>query len=126
MGLHGSIARPGNADLGFLIGVHVGEKEMSEGTTVTTVSLSEIAPGATNPRKTIHQKPYEELRDNIRELGILVPLIVRPDVRGYELVAGSRRFKAATELELETVPVVVRELTDDQVREVRCPRRERW
>lgn len=90
---------------------------MSEGATVTTVKIGEIVPGA-NPRKTINQKTYEELRDNIRELGILVPLIVRPDVRGYELVAGSRRFKAATELGLENIPVLVREFTDDQVREV--------
>lgn len=71
-----------------------------------------------NPRKTFDPDELNELKSSIEEYGILEPLIVRPLNGFFELVAGERRYRAACELKLETVPVVVKELTDSQVHEI--------
>ena len=72
-----------------------------------------------NPRQDFNQDDLNELKASIEEYGILEPLIVRPKTKKtYELVAGERRFRAAGELKLKTVPVVVKDLTDSQVHEV--------
>jgi ParB/RepB/Spo0J family partition protein len=55
-----------------------------------------------------------ELRDSIREEGVLQPLLVRPVDGHYEVVAGSRRLSAAQDLDLKAVPVIIRQLTDAQ------------
>lgn len=72
-----------------------------------------------NPRQDFNPDDLNELKASIEEYGILEPLIVRPKTKKtYELVAGERRFRAAGELGLKTVPVVVKDLTDSQVHEV--------
>ena len=58
---------------------------------------------------------YMMLRDSIRDVGILMPLLVRPADGGYEVVAGSHRFEIACDLRIDPVPCNVRELTDAQV-----------
>lgn len=83
--------------------------------------LHQIVPSALNPRRSFNQAADAELLESIRAHGILTPLLVRCLERDeqdtYEVVAGHRRLAAALELGLETVPVTVRELTDDQARE---------
>jgi ParB/RepB/Spo0J family partition protein len=83
--------------------------------------LTQIVPSALNPRRSFNGAADAELLDSIKTHGILTPLLVRCIERDeqdtYEIVAGHRRYAAAQELGLETVPVTVRELTDDQARE---------
>jgi len=83
--------------------------------------LDQVVPSALNPRRSFNHAADAELLESIRAHGILTPLLVRCIERDeqdtYEVVAGHRRFAAAQELGFKTVPVTVRELTDDQARE---------
>src|SRR5690625_2555761 len=68
--------------------------------------------------ESFHADAIEELKDSILEYGIIQPLIVRKSIKGYEIVVGERRFRAAKEAGLDTVPVVIKELTDDKMMEL--------
>lgn len=85
--------------------------------------LEQLAPSPTNPRKTFDDVKLDELARSIGQHGILEPILVRrdPDPEPpvvYEVVAGERRYRAATIAEVETVPCIVRELTDREVLEI--------
>src|SRR4051812_3933150 len=86
--------------------------------TVQEIKIKDLRPNPYQPRKTFQQEAIEELRDSILEHGILQPLVVRKSIKGYEIVVGERRFRAAKEAKLETVPAVVRELTEQQMMEL--------
>jgi ParB family chromosome partitioning protein len=81
--------------------------------------ISQLPPGKLTPFK---KHPYQvredaamdELVESVRTYGILSPLLARPKGEGYELVSGHRRRLAAQKLGLSTVPVLVREMTDDE------------
>ncbi|RNB61986.1 ParB/RepB/Spo0J family partition protein [Brevibacillus gelatini] len=91
---------------------------IEEGEQVKDVSVSEIRPNPYQPRKEFEQSAIEELADSIREHGIIQPLIVRKSIKGYELVAGERRLRAAKLAGLQQVPVVVKAYTDQQLMEI--------
>jgi len=87
---------------------------------VLAVSVDELRPGRYQPRLQLRQESLAELAESIREQGVLQPLIVRAvsgvegDATTYEIVAGERRWRAAQLAGLATVPVIVRELTDQE------------
>lgn len=85
---------------------------------VTKVAITECRPNPYQPRKTFHADAIEEMKESILEYGIIQPLIVRKSLKGYEIVVGERRFRAAKEAGLETVPVVIKELTDERMMEI--------
>jgi ParB family chromosome partitioning protein len=85
--------------------------------TIQEVSIHELHPNPYQPRKTFQPEAIEELKQSILQHGILQPLIVRKSIKGFEIVVGERRYRAAKEANLQTVPVVVRELTDQQMME---------
>ncbi len=85
---------------------------------VQEVKLKEIRPNPYQPRKIFEPQAIEELKDSILEHGILQPIIVRKSIKGYEIVVGERRYRAAKAAKLESVPVVVRELNDQQMMEL--------
>ncbi len=66
------------------------------------------------PRRYFDPQKMQQLVQSIKEHGIIEPLLVRPGGNNYELVAGERRYRAAIEVGLEKVPVVIRELTDEE------------
>lgn len=78
------------------------------------VAVASIVPNRFQPRMNVEDKAIEELAESIRQHGVLEPIIVRPLDKGYELVAGERRWRAAAAAGLEHVPAVVRELTDKE------------
>ncbi|SCY51075.1 ParB/RepB/Spo0J family partition protein [Desulfoluna spongiiphila] len=81
--------------------------------------IHRISPNRYQPRHTFSDEELSELADSIREQGIIQPLVVRAAESGaYELVAGERRLRAARLAELETVPVVVREVSDAKLLEL--------
>ncbi|WP_312470729.1 ParB/RepB/Spo0J family partition protein [Neobacillus sp.] len=86
--------------------------------TVQEIKLKDLRPNPYQPRKTFQQEAIDELKDSILEHGILQPLVVRKSIKGYEIVVGERRFRAAKEAKLEKVPAVVRELTEQQMMEL--------
>jgi len=85
----------------------------------TSISLTSIQLPAQQPRRYFDVQKLQQLAESIRVHGILEPLLVRPvpDNR-YELVAGERRYRAAKEIGLQEVPVVIRELSDLQAVEL--------
>ncbi|MFS0865537.1 ParB/RepB/Spo0J family partition protein [Fredinandcohnia sp. 179-A 10B2 NHS] len=85
---------------------------------VQEIKITEIRPNPYQPRKTFEPDAITELKESILTHGILQPLIVRKSIKGFEIVAGERRFRAAKEAKLTTVPVVVRELTEQQMMEL--------
>ena len=85
---------------------------------IREINIAECRPNPYQPRKIFEQEAIEELKQSIEEYGILQPLIVRKTIKGYEIVVGERRFRAAKEAKLDTVPVVIRELTEQQMMEI--------
>jgi ParB family chromosome partitioning protein len=78
-----------------------------------------LQPGRFQPRMTFDEQPLQELAASIKEKGVLSPILVRPIGQDrYEIVAGERRWRAAQLAKLHDVPVVVRELADDQALEL--------
>lgn len=86
--------------------------------TVQEISIKELRPNPYQPRKIFNEEAIEGLKQSIQEHGILQPIIVRKSIKGYEIVVGERRFRAAKEAKLEKVPVVVRDLSDQQMMEL--------
>lgn len=80
--------------------------------------LKKIRPNRLNPRLEINVLRLNDLADSIKQVGLLEPLIVRPIGNGYEVVCGERRYRASQQAGLKTVPVVVREYTDEEVLEL--------
>jgi len=83
-----------------------------------SLALSELHESSHNPRRHFDAAALAELAESIRGVGILTPLLVRPNAKGYEIAAGHRRFRAAKAAQLESVPCVVRALTDQQFLEI--------
>ncbi|MDX2258705.1 MAG: ParB/RepB/Spo0J family partition protein [Hyphomicrobiaceae bacterium] len=84
------------------------------------VAIDRIHPGGHNPRRTFAEDDLAELAASIKENGIIQPIVVRPDAKAaghYEIVAGERRWRASRLAGLSDVPVVVREMTDQQAHE---------
>ena len=89
------------------------------GSQSVTLPLREIEPNREQPRKTFDEKALNELADSIRQNGVLQPLLVRPMQDGsYQLVAGERRWRASRIAGLHEVPVIIREMSDEQAMEI--------
>lgn len=81
---------------------------------IQEIPLSELHPFKNHPFKVKDDESMMETADSIKQYGVLVPAIARPDPEGgYELVAGHRRHRASELAEKETMPVIVRDLDDD-------------
>ena len=82
------------------------------------VPIERIHPNPDQPRKRFESAPLDDLVASIKEKGVLQPLIVRPAGDGFEIVAGERRWRAAQQAQLHTLPVIIRDFTDTEVLEV--------
>ena len=81
---------------------------------VVYINLNDIKPNSAQPRKVFDQEALQELADSIKTYGVIQPVLLRPAAKGYELVAGERRWRAARLAELKTIPAIVRELDERQ------------
>jgi ParB family chromosome partitioning protein len=107
--------------LGALIGARpsVAPVAIDSGEKIHQVSLVSIVPSPLQPRKDFGSEALQELIDSIRQHGIIQPLIVRQLNGGaHELIAGERRWRAAQEVGLTEVPVIIRKATDLEVLEL--------
>ena len=82
------------------------------------LQINKIRPNADQPRKKFNREKLEELAASIKEHGILQPLVVRPENNGYTIIAGERRWRAATMAGLKEVPVIVKDLPAKDVMEL--------
>ena len=91
---------------------------MNNESKILNVSIDKIIPNRFQPRLIFDEKSLNELSESIKEHGIIQPLIVRPLNDKYEIIAGERRYKAATMAGLTTVPILVTNLNDSKSAEV--------
>jgi len=88
---------------------------------VETLYLDQIIPNPAQPRTAFDHAELSSLAESIREQGILQPLLVRPDPGGssnYQIVAGERRWRAAQIAQCHEVPVIIRQLQDNETMEI--------
>lgn len=81
----------------------------------STLLISQIVPNKDQPRKVFKEDELAELSDSIKQNGILQPLLVRKKGAKYEIVAGERRYQAAKLAELKEVPVIIKDISDEEV-----------
>lgn len=86
--------------------------------TVEKISLKEIKVNPFQPRKIFDEAALNELAESIKEHGVLQPIIVRRKGKSFEIVVGERRFRGSKIAGLTEIPVVVRELSDQQMMEI--------
>lgn len=83
------------------------------------VKITDIEPNKDQPRKSFNKEMLEELAESIKEHGLLQPIVVKPLANGtYRIIAGERRWRASRIANLEKVPVIVKDLSEQEVVEV--------
>ncbi len=85
---------------------------------IIQIPVSEVRSNPYQPRKYFDEVALQELADSIKEHGILEPIIVKKAIRGYDLVAGERRTKAARLAGLEKIPAIVKDFSDEAMMEI--------
>ena len=85
---------------------------------IAEIKISDIWSNPYQPRKTFDETTLQELADSIKEHGIIEPVIVKKAIKGYELVAGERRTKAAKLAGLETIPAIIKDFNDQEMMEI--------
>ncbi len=86
-----------------------------------TLAIDLISPNPFQPRRTFDETDLRELTDSIRANGVLQPIVVRTDPKAagrFQLIAGERRWRSAQRAGLHEIPVVIREMTDDDALEI--------
>lgn len=94
-----------------------GVSDASQTVTPQKISLSKIKPDPLQPRKIFHQEEIDGLAASISSLGLIQPLIIRTDPNdenGFLIIAGERRFRACTQLNLSEVPAIIRDDVDEK------------
>ena len=85
---------------------------------IVELNLSDLRPNPYQPRKVFDEEALNELASSIKEHGVFQPIIVKKSIKGYDIIAGERRFRASKMAGLEKIPAIVREFTDEQMMEI--------
>jgi len=85
---------------------------------VIEIMLGQLRPNPYQPRKTFDEASIQELAESIKQHGVIQPIIVRSVLKGFEIIAGERRFRASQLCGNATIPAVVRNFNDQQVMEI--------
>lgn len=85
---------------------------------IQQLPLNELRVNPYQPRKTFNEESLNELAESIKEHGVFQPIIVKKSIKGYEIVAGERRFRASKLAGKETIPAIVRNFTDEEMMEI--------
>ncbi|MBR4830927.1 MAG: ParB/RepB/Spo0J family partition protein [Bacilli bacterium] len=85
---------------------------------VVELDLNELRPNPYQPRKKFDEEALNELADSIKEHGVFQPIIVKKSIKGYEIVAGERRYRASKMLGLEKIPAIIKDFTDDEMMQI--------
>ena len=97
------------------------ERQIYESATkeeIIEVPIAELRVNPYQPRKVFNDEALQELSNSIREHGVFQPIIVKQRIKGYEIVAGERRYRASKMAGLTTIPAIVRSFTDEQMMEI--------
>ena len=97
------------------------EKSVYESTPkdeILEIPIDELRPNPYQPRKTFDEEALRELADSIEEHGVFQPIIVKRSIKGYEIIAGERRFRASKMAGKSTIPAIVRDFSDEEMMEI--------
>ncbi len=97
------------------------EKQIYETTPkeeIIEINLDEIRPNPHQPRKVFDEDSLNDLANSIKKNGVFQPIIVKRSIKGYDLVAGERRFRASKLAGLTTIPAIVRDFSEEQMIEI--------
>ena len=97
------------------------EKQIYEETSkeeITELNLKDLRPNPYQPRQIFDENALKELAVSIKEHGVFQPIIVKKSIKGYEIIAGERRFRASKLAGLEKIPAIIRDFTDEQMMEI--------
>ena len=97
------------------------ERQIYESATkeeIIELPIDELRVNPYQPRKVFKDEALQELSNSIKEHGVFQPIIVKQSIKGYEIVAGERRFRASKMAGLTTIPAIVRNFTDGQMMEI--------
>ncbi len=81
---------------------------------IAYIDINDIKPNSNQPRKTFDEEKLEELAASIAEHGLIQPVVLRKAGKGYEIVAGERRWRAARKVGIKELPCIIKELTDEE------------
>jgi len=90
-------------------------KQPQDSTGLMKLPVEKIIPNPFQPRTRFSELELDELADSIRQHGVMQPVVVRQTVRGYELIAGERRWRASQRAGITEIPAIARDLDDQQV-----------
>lgn len=82
---------------------------------IVELPLSELRPNPYQPRKIFDDDALNELASSIKEHGVFQPIIVKKTIKGYDIVAGERRYRASKKLGLEKIPAIIKDFSDDEM-----------
>ena len=85
---------------------------------IQDIPVNEIRPNPYQPRKSFNEDALRELSESIKNHGVFQPIIVKKGIRGYDLIAGERRLRASKMAGLDKIPAIVKEFSDDEMREI--------
>lgn len=85
---------------------------------LTAISVADIHPNPSQPRRHFAEDSLEELAQSLKRHGLIQPILVRPHGAGYQIVAGERRWRAAQRAQLHQVKAIVRQLSDEETLEI--------
>src|SRR5574344_273404 len=92
--------------------------EKANPTDIIEINIDEIRSNPYQPRKVFDESALNELASSIKEHGVVQPIIVKKNIKGYELIAGERRTKASKIAGLTTIPAIIRDFNDQEMMEI--------
>lgn len=85
---------------------------------IVEIPLTEIRSNPYQPRKEFDEQSLSEFAESIKEHGVIQPIIVKKSIKGYELIAGERRTRASKMAGKETIPAIIRDMSDQEMMEI--------
>lgn len=104
--------------LGKGLGALITSLEVADDEKIRQINIDELRPNPYQPRKEFNPESIEELKKSIEEHGVIQPIIIRKSIKGFEIVAGERRFRASKEAGLKTIPAVIKNFSESEVMEI--------
>lgn len=85
---------------------------------IVEMDLSELRANPYQPRKNFDEEALNELASSIKEHGVFQPIIVKKSIKGYEIIAGERRFRASKLAGMQTIPAIVKDFSDEEMMQI--------
>lgn len=85
---------------------------------IIQIPVEDIRPNPYQPRRSFDQQALDELATSIKNYGVFQPIIVKKSIKGYDLVVGERRLRACKLAGLDTIPAIVKDFSDEEMREI--------